>query len=199
LAAPPGNRLEALRGDTKGQHSIRINDQWCLCFGWLEGNAYDGEIADRHWEQLWRRLKNFFLPSLLARFCTWIHGTPGPEHESSGARSASSGHADCRNCARAPRRYARHSVEACPDASLPAQGFGGIFNPLMISRWARQALARDRTRISPIASGCRECFIRKCPRATRPWDSRHDAGAMLHARIIGFRVASEPSLPTGSA
>ena len=48
LAAPPGNRLEALRGDRKGQHSIRINDQWCLCFVWLEGSAYDFEIVDYH-------------------------------------------------------------------------------------------------------------------------------------------------------
>jgi proteic killer suppression protein len=48
LAAPPGNRLEALRGDRKGQHSIRINGQWRLCFIWLEGNAYDAEIVDYH-------------------------------------------------------------------------------------------------------------------------------------------------------
>jgi proteic killer suppression protein len=48
LAAPPGNRLEALRGDRKGQHSIRINDQWRLCFVWLAGNAYDVEIVDYH-------------------------------------------------------------------------------------------------------------------------------------------------------
>jgi proteic killer suppression protein len=48
LAAPPGNRLEALRGDRKGQPSIRINNQWRLCFVWLEGNAYDVEIVDYH-------------------------------------------------------------------------------------------------------------------------------------------------------
>lgn len=48
LAAPPGNRLEALRGERKGQHSIRINDQWRLCFVWQEGNAYDAEIVDYH-------------------------------------------------------------------------------------------------------------------------------------------------------
>jgi proteic killer suppression protein len=48
LAAPPGNRLEALRGERKGQHSIRINDQWRLCFVWREGNAYEVEIADYH-------------------------------------------------------------------------------------------------------------------------------------------------------
>lgn len=46
LAPPPGNRLEALRGDRKGQHSIRINDQWRICFVWREGNAYDVEIVD---------------------------------------------------------------------------------------------------------------------------------------------------------
>ena len=48
VAAPPGNRLEMLYGDRKGQHSIRINDQWRLCFVWREGNAYDVEIVDYH-------------------------------------------------------------------------------------------------------------------------------------------------------
>jgi len=48
LAAPPGNRLEALRGERKGQHSIRINEQWRLCFVWREGNAYEIEIVDYH-------------------------------------------------------------------------------------------------------------------------------------------------------
>jgi proteic killer suppression protein len=48
LAGPPGNRLEALRGERKGQHSIRINDQWRLCFVWRDGNAHDVEIVDYH-------------------------------------------------------------------------------------------------------------------------------------------------------
>jgi proteic killer suppression protein len=48
LAAPPGNRLAALRGDRKGQHSIRINDKWRLCFVWRDGNAHDVEIVDYH-------------------------------------------------------------------------------------------------------------------------------------------------------
>jgi len=48
LAAPPGNRLEALRGDRKGQHSIRINDQWRICFVWKDGNAFEVEITDYH-------------------------------------------------------------------------------------------------------------------------------------------------------
>ncbi len=48
LAAPPGNRLEALRGERKGQHSIRINDQWRLCFVWRDGNAHAVEIVDYH-------------------------------------------------------------------------------------------------------------------------------------------------------
>jgi proteic killer suppression protein len=48
LRALPGNRLEALKGDRKGQHSIRINDQWRLCFRWHEGDAYDVEIVDYH-------------------------------------------------------------------------------------------------------------------------------------------------------
>lgn len=48
LHVPPGNRLEALTGDRKGQHSIRINSQWRLCFVWDEGNALDVEIVDYH-------------------------------------------------------------------------------------------------------------------------------------------------------
>lgn len=48
LRAPPGNRLEALRGDRKGQHSIRINDQWRICFRWGKGDAFDVEIVDYH-------------------------------------------------------------------------------------------------------------------------------------------------------
>jgi proteic killer suppression protein len=48
LRAPPGNRLEALGGDRKGQHSIRINDQWRICFQWLDDNAHDVEILDYH-------------------------------------------------------------------------------------------------------------------------------------------------------
>lgn len=48
LQSPPGNRLEALRGDRKGQYSIRINDQWRLCFAWRDGDAYDAEIVEYH-------------------------------------------------------------------------------------------------------------------------------------------------------
>lgn len=48
LRAPPGNRLEMLQGDRAGQHSIRINDQWRICFRWSDGNAYDVEICDYH-------------------------------------------------------------------------------------------------------------------------------------------------------
>ena len=48
LAAPPGNRLGALRGNRKGQYSVRNNDQWRLCFLWREGNAYEVEIVDYH-------------------------------------------------------------------------------------------------------------------------------------------------------
>jgi proteic killer suppression protein len=48
LRIPPGNRLEALKGDRKGQHSIRINDQWRVCFIWSDGDAYDVEITDYH-------------------------------------------------------------------------------------------------------------------------------------------------------
>ena len=48
LRVPPGNRLEALKGDRKGRHSIRINDQWRLCFVWRAGGAEDVEIMDYH-------------------------------------------------------------------------------------------------------------------------------------------------------
>jgi toxin HigB-1 len=48
LSTPPGNRLEALKGDRAGQHSIRINDQWRVCFLWVDGNAFDVEITDYH-------------------------------------------------------------------------------------------------------------------------------------------------------
>lgn len=48
LRIPPSNHLEALTGDRKGQHSIRINSQWRICFRWEDGNAYDVEITDYH-------------------------------------------------------------------------------------------------------------------------------------------------------
>jgi toxin HigB-1 len=48
LRVPPGNRLEALKGNRKGQYSIRVNDQFRVCFRWLDGHAYDVEITDYH-------------------------------------------------------------------------------------------------------------------------------------------------------
>jgi proteic killer suppression protein len=48
LRSPPGNRLEALKDDLAGQHSIRINDQWRICFVWRDNNASDVEIVDYH-------------------------------------------------------------------------------------------------------------------------------------------------------
>ena len=48
LRVPPGNQLEALKGNRKGQHSIRINDQWRLCFQWHSDGAYQVEIVDYH-------------------------------------------------------------------------------------------------------------------------------------------------------
>ncbi|MBI1867643.1 MAG: type II toxin-antitoxin system RelE/ParE family toxin [Methylocystis sp.] len=48
LRAPPGNRLEPLKGDRAGRHSIRINDQWRICFDWREGGPRDVEIVDYH-------------------------------------------------------------------------------------------------------------------------------------------------------
>ncbi len=48
LRIPPGNRLEALSGDRQGQHSIRINQQWRICFIWRDGHAYNVEIVDYH-------------------------------------------------------------------------------------------------------------------------------------------------------
>lgn len=46
LRVPPGNRLETLKGDRAGQHSIRINEQWRICFVWREGDVHDVEIVD---------------------------------------------------------------------------------------------------------------------------------------------------------
>jgi len=48
LRIPPGNRLESLRGDRSGRYSIRINDQYRVCFAWRDGNAFDVEIVDYH-------------------------------------------------------------------------------------------------------------------------------------------------------
>ena len=48
IRVPPGNRLEKLSGNRNGQYSIRINDQWRICFRWREGNAYDVEVTDYH-------------------------------------------------------------------------------------------------------------------------------------------------------
>lgn len=48
LRVPPGNQLEALKGDRADQHSVRINDQWRLCFVWTDGESYEVEIVDYH-------------------------------------------------------------------------------------------------------------------------------------------------------
>jgi proteic killer suppression protein len=48
LASPPGNRLEKLTGSREGQHSIRVNDQWRICFRWERGDAYEVEVTDYH-------------------------------------------------------------------------------------------------------------------------------------------------------
>ena len=48
LRVPPANRLEALKGDRRGQYSIRINDQWRICFRWADGDAHDVRIIDYH-------------------------------------------------------------------------------------------------------------------------------------------------------
>ena len=48
LRVPPGNRLEKLKGRRSGQYSIRVNDQWRVCFGWKNGDAHDVEIVDYH-------------------------------------------------------------------------------------------------------------------------------------------------------
>ena len=48
LRVPPGNRLHALKGTRRDQHSIAVNDQWRICFRWLEGDAYDVEFCDYH-------------------------------------------------------------------------------------------------------------------------------------------------------
>lgn len=48
LTAPPSNHLKKLTGDGKGKYSIRVNDQWRICFGWKDGSSYDVEIIDYH-------------------------------------------------------------------------------------------------------------------------------------------------------
>ncbi len=48
LQVPPGNRLEALKGDRKGQYSIRIDSKWRICFKWIDGNCHEVEIVDYH-------------------------------------------------------------------------------------------------------------------------------------------------------
>ena len=48
LRIPPGNRLEKLKGNREGQHSIRVNEQWRICFRWKDGDAYEVEITDYH-------------------------------------------------------------------------------------------------------------------------------------------------------
>ena len=48
LKAPPANHLEKLKGNRKGQHSIRVNDQWRICFVWQDGDAYEVELTDYH-------------------------------------------------------------------------------------------------------------------------------------------------------
>ena len=48
LRVPPGNRLERLKGDRAGRYSIRINDQWRICFRWMDGDAHEVEIVDYH-------------------------------------------------------------------------------------------------------------------------------------------------------
>lgn len=48
LRSPPGNRLEKLKGDRRGQYSVRINNQWRICFEWIDNDAYNVEITDYH-------------------------------------------------------------------------------------------------------------------------------------------------------
>jgi proteic killer suppression protein len=61
LKVPPANRLEMLAGKRKGQYSIRINDQWRICFRWIDNNALDVEITDYHWGN---KMRNNKIPSL---------------------------------------------------------------------------------------------------------------------------------------
>jgi proteic killer suppression protein len=48
LRVPPGNRLEKLKGNREGQHSVRVNDQWRVCFTWKDGDAHEVEVVDYH-------------------------------------------------------------------------------------------------------------------------------------------------------
>ena len=68
LRIPPANRLEALAGNRKGQHSIRINDQWRLCFKFHAGQVDDVEIVDYHWPD-WRLTCVKFPTHTPAKFC----------------------------------------------------------------------------------------------------------------------------------
>ena len=52
LRIPPANRLEKLSGDRSGQYSIRVNDQWRICYKWIDGDAYNVEIIDDHQERV---------------------------------------------------------------------------------------------------------------------------------------------------
>ena len=56
LRIPPANRLEVLSGKRKGQHSIRVNQQWRICFEWKNGNAYNVEVVDYHWGDIMKKI-----------------------------------------------------------------------------------------------------------------------------------------------
>ncbi len=58
LRIPTASRLESLKGKRRGQHSIRINDQWCICFTWADGNANHVEIVDYHQDEYMKKLPN---------------------------------------------------------------------------------------------------------------------------------------------
>ena len=65
---PPANHLEALKDDRKGQHSIRINDQWRVCFVWIDGAAWNVEIVDYHKRGTYMRIRTHPGETLLEEF-----------------------------------------------------------------------------------------------------------------------------------
>lgn len=84
LSAAPGNRLEELFGNRAGQYSIRINDQWRVCFVWKDGDAYDVEITDYHYGVKAHGQETTTGPPG-GNLTRGVHGTAQAEHEQTGA------------------------------------------------------------------------------------------------------------------
>ena len=129
LLAPPGNRLEELQGDRAGQHSIRINDQWRICFRWIDGKARDVEIVDYHSEADMDRLPPFSR-----------RGAAGRLHEPVGLTQyrVGKGHRRFADADQPDRRgnaaITADTAYAWPGILAPAKPCGCISRPVMISK-----------------------------------------------------------------